>query len=548
MSETQLSITTLQAAGMQKEKLSANVEELSVRRKWIILLAVSLITAVEISNRLSVNVLLPDMQGNVAANADEISWVLTLYNIGFICSMALSSGMRRILGARRHFLVSIALYSIGAIGCFLSEHSLSLLLTSRVVMGFGGGSFLVRMVVLSAAFFPGTSSRKPMTYALLILFGAQIFYPMAMGKIDDTFHWNYAFLIDFPFLLVGTFFIWKYMPPGHLFERGHRLKFDYRGTFLLLLSMFTLQTALSRGERDMWLQSPRIAICLAVGVISLIFFLIWEMHPRNDQPVLHLRSVLESHNLRTSFLLVMVLGATMGTALFILPQYLRAVQSFSATQTGEMFGFYALGLCLGGLLTLRVLIPRWGGLFATLFGFVLEILIFGFSMNLWTPDTPTLVLRWIIGSQGFALGPLWFGVANMAVAGIDLPRISEAEATYYFVRQLGNSFGVTAAAVIYDRRLTLHSSRLLDTANRLDPTVTRYLSAFAGTVHRNGGPGSVPNLGALQIFQQIVDVQSKLLSFVDISYCLGILCVVGVLLALTSRERVRRVLHHVHLW
>ena len=36
-----------------------------------ILLSVGLVTAIEISNRLSVNVLLPDMQGNVAASADD---------------------------------------------------------------------------------------------------------------------------------------------------------------------------------------------------------------------------------------------------------------------------------------------------------------------------------------------------------------------------------------------------------------------------------------------------------------------------------------------
>ena len=99
-----------------------------------------------------------------------------------------------------------------------------------------------------------------------------------------------------------------------------------------------------------------------------------------------------------------------------------------------------------------------------------------------------------------------------------------------------------------DRRLTFHSSRLLDTANRLDPTAMRYLQAFAGTVAKNAGGGTRPDWGALQILQQLVGVQSRLLAYVDVSYFLGILGAVGILLALLTREGVRKALYHIHCW
>jgi MFS transporter, DHA2 family, multidrug resistance protein len=538
----------VRAPTAQPSKVSATTENLSERRKWIVLMAVSLVTAVEISNRLSINVLLPDMQGNVAATSDQITWVLTLYNVGFICSMALSAGMRRVMGARKHFLFSIALYSTGAIGCFLSEHSLTLLLVSRVVMGFGGGAFLVRLVVLSFGYFPGIKSRIPMTYALLILFGAQIVYPTAMGMINDAFHWNYAFLLDFPFLAVGALVILKYMPAGHIYEQGKQRRFDFRGTTLLIISIASLQAGLNRGEQDMWFQSPWIVGCLALAVVSFVLFLIWELHPRNDQPVLHLRKILETRSLTASFALVMVLGAIMATSLYILPQYLRTVQNFSATQTGEFFGVYAAGLCVGGLLTLRIFIPRWGGLATSLLGLGIMITAFSASIDSWTPDTPSYLLAIICMVGGFALGPLWFGVANLAIGQIDLPHVSEAEATYYFVRQLGNSFGVTAASVLYDRRLTFHSARLLDVANRLNPVVPRYLSAYSRTIAANGGGSSSPTDGALQIFQNLVVVQTRLLAYVDISFCLALLSGVGILLALSCRTNLKKALHFLHLW
>src|SRR5271166_2460838 len=124
--------------------INESLGSLSQRHKLAVLLTVGLVTAIEISNRISINVLLPDMQGNVGANSDEISWVVTLYNLGFLCSMALATWMTRVIGARRHLLISLGFYSTGAIGCALSAHSLESLLISRLIMGFGGGAFLVR--------------------------------------------------------------------------------------------------------------------------------------------------------------------------------------------------------------------------------------------------------------------------------------------------------------------------------------------------------------------------------------------------------------------
>src|SRR5271170_952048 len=231
--------------------ISESLGGLSRRHKMAILLTVGLVTAIEISNRLSINVLLPDMQGNVAADSDQISWVVVLYNLGFLCSMALATWMTRVIGARRHLLISIGLYSVGALGCFLSAHSLELLLTSRLIQGFGGGAFLVRTVILSGLMFPGKARLGAVTRLYCLLFTFQITYPVAMGWIDDTFHWNYAFLIDFPFLAIGALLVWKLVPRGHLFRRRLDGPVDVRGAILLIASLICLQTATSRGERDL---------------------------------------------------------------------------------------------------------------------------------------------------------------------------------------------------------------------------------------------------------------------------------------------------------
>src|ERR1700723_4393315 len=234
--------------------LKSILSALSPRRRLAALLSIGMVTAVEVSNRISVNVFLPDMQGNVGASSDEISWVIILYNVGYLCSLALAAWMTRVIGTRRHLLLSIAIYATGAMGCVLSTGNLTQLLVSRLIMGFGGGAFLVRVVILAGLLFPGKARMAAVTKLYLVLTVFEVPYPVVMGWVTDTFHWNYAFLVDFPFLAIGAFLIWKLVPPGFLREHRKETKVDIWGALLLIASLACMETATSRGERYLWLE------------------------------------------------------------------------------------------------------------------------------------------------------------------------------------------------------------------------------------------------------------------------------------------------------
>jgi len=114
----------------------------------------------------------------------------------------------------------------------------------------------------------------------------------------------------------------------------------------------------------------------------------------------------------------------------------------------------------------------------------------------------------------------------------------------FFVRQLGSTFGVTAATVLFDRRMTLHSSRLLDVANRLDAATRSTLAQYANLIHRNGGAGSDPTLGALQLFRANVITQSRLLSYIDVYFGLAALGVVALISIAAARVKHKPSRHH----
>jgi MFS family permease len=528
--------------------LNSVVPGLPYGQRIAVLLTVGMVAAIEISNRLSINVFLPDMQGNVGASSDEISWVIILYNVGYLCSIAMATWMTRVMGARRHLLVSIAIYATGAMGCVLSTGSLGQLLASRLIMGFGGGAFLVRVVILSGLLFPGKARMAAVTRLYLVLAAFEVPYPTVMGWVTDTFHWNYAFLVDFPFLAIGAFFIWKLVPPGFLRERRGDSKVDIWGALLLIAALACLETAISRGERDLWFQSNWITLALVAAAIFFVAFLWWDYRPENPSPVLHLRMIVRTATLRTYFLVILIVGAFFGAGLYVVPQYLRFVQDYSALQAGGFISMYTLGLGLGLQYALHLLIPRLGPVRTLAAGLLILVAAYLAICYIWTPTTPTIVLAPVIFLQGFCIGPVILAAGNVVSANAPIGQVNDISTTYFFVRQLGNTFGVTAATVLFDRRMTLHSSRLLDVSNRLDAATRSTLAQYANLIHRNGGGSSDPALGALQLFQNNVITQSRLFSYIDIYFGLATLGVVAFISIAISRIKPKPDRHHFLPW
>ncbi|MGA8406502.1 MAG: MFS transporter [Candidatus Acidiferrales bacterium] len=546
---TYLGGTLSEAWELEEERfLNSLLANLSYRRRMAMLLTVGMVTAIEVSNRLAINVILPDMQGNVGASSDEISWVIILYNVGFLCSLALSAWMTRVVGTRRHLLISIGFYAVGAAGCVLSAHSLEQLLISRLIMGFGGGAFLVRVVILAGLLFPGKARLTAVTWLYVVLSAFEFPYPVVMGWITDQLHWNYAFLIDFPFLAIGAFLIWKIIPPGYLFVRNKESQVDVWGAFMLIASLACLETAVSRGERDLWFESNWITLALLASAVLFVAFLWWDYRPQNSSPVLHLRMVWRQPPLRAFFIVILFVGAFFGAGLYVVPQYLRFVQDYSATQAGGFISMYTLGLGLGLQLTVHVLLPRLGGLRTLVIGLLVLAGTYITIVYIWTPTTPTIVLAPVIFLQGFCLAPSLIAAGNLVTANATIADVNDVSTTYFFVRQLGNTLGVTAATVLFDRRMTLHSARLLDVANRLDATTHTTLQQYANIIHRNGGPTSVPALGALQLFQNNVITQSRLLSYIDIYFGLALLAALGLVVVAIARVKSRLASTHFHPW
>ena len=59
---------------------------------------------------------------------------------------------------------------------------------------------------------------------------------------------------------------------------------------------------------------------------------------------------------------------------------------------------------------------------------------------------------------------------------------------------------------------------------------------------------TIPSQGALQLFRGNVIVQSELLSYIDIYFCLAVLAGIALILLLIARLKSTSAALHFHLW
>lgn len=532
------SLTTAPSSPLEnywQEHTNPILTRMTPSQKWMIVWAVILAAAVEVGLRFGVNIILVDMEGNVAASQDDISWVVTVYGAGFIFGLATSASLARYLGARNHLGLMLALFGAATLGCFAS-HEMWQLLAARAVQGVAGGTFIVRGQVLIYSMFQGPDrSDHSLLFGVVIhLFRALV--PLSMAAVTDASRWNYGFLIVVPLIVLAGAMIWLFVP-------RHDGSSEYApcvpSLLLVLTGLSSLQIGLSRGERNLWFESPHIVGLFLAAAICLLLWTWWDSRPYNSNPILHLRLLASLPTLTASFAEALLSGAALSTGLYVLPQYLRSVQTYSATQTGWFFFVDALGTAAALVLSGKYLMARMGPRGVLALGFLsFSLATLGFVYSL-TLTSPGWVLASLVAVHGVSLGWLITGLTNVAMKGIEPAYLSETDTAFRVIRQIGSNVGVTAAAVLLDWRMTLHSSRLLDVANRLDPKTHAAVTRYAGIVGQRVGPVSLPMPGGYQLFENAVIQQSRLLAYMDIFWCLTVLGAVGLVVTLLTRHHLK---------
>jgi DHA2 family multidrug resistance protein len=120
---------------------------------WIIAVAVTLATFMEVLDTSIANVALPHIAGSLSAGQDESTWVLTSYLVSNAIVLPISGWLATLFGRKRFFLLCIFMFTLSSLLCGAAP-TLGTLIMFRVLQGAGGGGLQPMAQAILADTFP----------------------------------------------------------------------------------------------------------------------------------------------------------------------------------------------------------------------------------------------------------------------------------------------------------------------------------------------------------------------------------------------------------
>ncbi len=273
----------------------------------------------------AVNVALPKLVETFNSSLSVLQWTVTGYALAQAAVIPLAGWLSDRFGAKKVFLISLVLFTLGSVLCALAVDPGQLILF-RVLQGLGGG-----LVMPIAMAFTYRLSPPNMVGAVMGMMGIPILLAPALGPIVagwlvDFAAWQWIFLINIPVGIIGLVIGVRSLPS---IAPQSVAALDKLGMILGPLAFAALSYGVSEGGND-W-TSAKTLTGIIVGVIALILFIIVEL--RQENPMLELR-VFKSMDFVRGIVIQWVTQIGLFGTMFLVPLFLQQAKGYSAFDTG----------------------------------------------------------------------------------------------------------------------------------------------------------------------------------------------------------------------
>src|SRR6202171_5337022 len=317
---------------------------------WIIAVAVTLATFMEVLDTSIANVALPHIAGSLSAGQDESTWVLTSYLVSNAIVLPLSGWLSSIVGRKRFYMGCVALFTISSALCGFALN-LPMLIVFRILQGAGGGGLQPsEQAILADTFPPAKRGVAFDVYGVAVVMAPAI-GPTLGGWITDNFTWRWIFLLNIPVGILSLLLTSRLIQDPPYFKRRKlsETRIDYTGLGFVALGLGTLQVVLDKGQRDDWFESHFIVVLSVIAAASLLFLIYWEW--TREDPVIDLH-LFTNRTFAASNLLMFMLGFALLGSTVLLPLFMQTLLGYTAEQSG-------LALSPGGF-AIMLLMPLVG--------------------------------------------------------------------------------------------------------------------------------------------------------------------------------------------
>jgi DHA2 family multidrug resistance protein len=502
---------------------------------WIIALAVTLATFMEVLDTSIANVALPHIAGSLSAGTDESTWVLTSYLVSNAIVLPLSGWISSIIGRKRFYMSCVALFTVSSLLCGLAPN-LAMLIFFRVLQGAGGGGLQPsEQAILADTFPPAKRGMAFAVYGIAVVMAPAI-GPTLGGWITDNYTWRWIFFVNIPVGILSLLLTSRLIqdPPFLRRRKFSEMKIDYVGLGLVALGLGTLQVILDKGQRDDWFESNFILTLTIISAVSLLFVIWWEW--RQKDPVIDLH-LFRERTFASANSLMFVLGFALLGSTLMLPLFMQTLLGYTAERSG-------MALSPGGFV-IMVLMPIVGFLLSRydarqLMVFGMAVLSFSlFHMTNFDLDVDfrTVVFARMIQAAGLAF--LFVPINTAAYSFLPREKNNAASGLMNLARNIGGSVGISVVTTMLARRAQHHQANMAAHLSGSNPAFQATLQNTARMLESRGYSAVDAMRRAYALVQSNLFRQANMLAYIDNFWLLGtvILCMIPLVFLMKKAKR-----------
>lgn len=387
---------------------------------------------------------MPIMAESLNTDVVRMNTVITSYLLAVAVFVPISGWAADRFGARRIFLLAIALFTLSSVACALAQ-TINQLIAARIVQGVAGAMMVPVGRVILLRRVPKDQLLSAMAVLSLPALLGPIIGPPVGGFFATYMSWHWIFLINIPVGILGIALVLRYIRADIPTERP---PLDWLGFILSAIALAALVISFeSIGNPN--LSHKDVALLFGTGLITALWY-IWHAQ-RAAFPILDL-SLLKTRTFAISILGGNLFRFSLGALPFMLAILLQLSFGLDAFTAGLVTFTSAIGA-----LVIKPLAPpiirRFGYRNVLMYNALLtgvSIAICGF----FTADMPLGLISLILAIGGVFRSLQFTAVNTLTYADLDNKAMSRASSFASMAQQLGISLGVACAALTIN--LSMH--------------------------------------------------------------------------------------------
>ncbi|GIF46855.1 EmrB/QacA subfamily drug resistance transporter [Asanoa ferruginea] len=384
-------------------------------------------------------VALPTLSVDLGASNAQLQWFASAYTLVLAAVLLPAGSLGDRFGRKRFLLAALVLFGAASALCAYAG-SAELLIGARAALGLGAAIMMPLSMAVLPVLFPDSRERgRALTIWVTSTAIGLPLGPIVGGWMLEHFWWGSIFLINVPLVIIGILAVALFVPES---RSNHSRPADVPGILLSSAGLLGLTYGFIRIGDDGWSDLADWGL-IAAGLALLALFVAWQR--RVAYPLIDLK-LFRSRGFTLGSTLATVVNFAMFGLLFLVPQFLQAVNGESSLGTGLRLLPMIGGLLVGTRVAGRAVRSVGSGPLVGA-GFVLLAIALGLGAMTTVETGYGWTATWIT-VLGAGMGMVMPVTMAAAMDALSVERAGSGSAVVQALRQAGGTIGVAVLGTV----------------------------------------------------------------------------------------------------